>query len=278
MIEFEGLGMAYPGHQGRPPVAALQDVDLKVADGEFVSIVGPSGCGKSTLLHLVAGFGKPTSGRISVDGREVSKPGSERAVVFQQAALYPWLNVRDNIGFGLRIHGIRGREYERRVQHYLGIMGLTTFEHHAPYHLSGGMRQRVAIARALITEPEIMLMDEPFGALDAQTRNEMQRFLLRLWRTLRPTVLFVTHDVEESILLGDRVVIMTARPGRVALDLRVPFARPREWDLVLTPEFIDVKRRLLSVLQPQLESAQRVEDFISELESPDDGAREDGHI
>lgn len=267
--------MAYPAHQGRPPVAALQDVDLTVGDGEFVSVVGPSGCGKSTLLHLVAGFGKPTSGSIRVNGREVTRPGSDRAVVFQQAALYPWLSVRDNIGFGLRLHGIRGTEYDRRVRHYLGIMDLTAFEHHAPYHLSGGMRQRVAIARALITEPEIMLMDEPFGALDAQTRNEMQRFLLRLWRTLRTTVIFVTHDVEEAVLLGDRVIIMTARPGSVALDLRVPFARPREWDLVLSPEFVEVKRQLLSVLQPQVESAQRVEAFISELESSDGDGRGD---
>lgn len=275
MIEIERLAMAYPGPRGRPSIHALRDVDLRVEDGEFVSIVGPSGCGKSTLLHLVAGFDRATSGAVRVDGQMVEGPGSDRAVVFQQAALYPWLNVRQNIGFGLRIHGLERAEYERRVEHYLGIMGLSAFAHHAPYHLSGGMRQRVAIARALITEPEIMLMDEPFGALDAQTRNGMQRFLLQLWRTLRPTVLFVTHDVEESILLGDRVVIMTARPGTIALDLRVPFPRPREWALVLTPEFIEVKRQLLSVLEPQLESAQRVEEFISGLASQEGGGAED---
>jgi NitT/TauT family transport system ATP-binding protein len=272
VIGIDGLSMAYPSHGGRPPVTALAGVSLRIEDGEFVSIVGPSGCGKSTLLHLVAGFERPTEGVVAVSGREVRGPGSDRAVVFQQAALYPWLSVRDNIGFGLRLQGIRGQDYDRRVEHYLGIMGLTAFSHHAPYHLSGGMRQRVAIARALIVEPEIMLMDEPFGALDAQTRNEMQRFLLRLWRTLRPTVLFVTHDVEEAILLSDRVVIMTARPGNVALDLRVPFPRPREWDLVLTPEFIEVKRQLLSVLQPQLASAERVEALISEMQG---GERDD---
>ncbi len=264
--------MAYPGQRGHQPVAALRDVDLRVEDGEFVSIVGPSGCGKSTLLHLVAGFERPIGGSVRVLGQEVTGPGSDRAVVFQQAALYPWQSVRDNIGFGLRIHGMHRAEYDRRVEHYLGIMGLTAFARHAPYHLSGGMRQRVAIARALITEPGIMLMDEPFGALDAQTRNEMQRFLLRLWRTLRPTVLFVTHDVEEAILLSDRVVILTARPGQLALDLKVPFQRPREWDLVLTPEFVEVKRRLLAVLQPQLESAERVEALIAEL-SPRSGKR-----
>jgi NitT/TauT family transport system ATP-binding protein len=265
MIAISGLHMVYPGSRGRHAVPALQGVDLEVADGEFVSVVGPSGCGKSTLLHLVAGFEFPTKGSIEVHGRPIDGPAADRAVVFQQAALYPWLNVAENIGFGLKIHGVRGAEYVRRVNDYLAIMGLEAFRSHAPYELSGGMRQRVAIARALITQPETMLMDEPFGALDAQTRNEMQRFLLGLWRTLRPTVLFVTHDVEESILLGDRVVVMTARPGRVALDLRVPFPRPREWDLVLTGEFIEVKRQVLSVLRPQLESAEHLERLMAVL-------------
>ena len=265
MIAIEGLGMAYKGGRGRPGVEALSGVDLEVGDGEFVSVVGPSGCGKSTLLSLVAGFERPSEGRVLVGGREVRGPGSDRAVVLQQAALYPWLDVAQNIGLGLRLHGVRGGECERRVRHYLEIMDLAAFAHHAPYHLSGGMRQRVAIARALILGPEILLMDEPFGALDAQTRNGMQRFLLRLWGTLAPTVLFVTHDVEEAILLGDRVVIMTARPGRVALDLRVPFPRPREWDLVMTPEFVEVKRRLLSVLRPHLDSAERLEAAIARL-------------
>ncbi len=270
MIEIDDVHMVYPGRRGRRAIPALRGVDLTLAGGEFVSVVGPSGCGKSTLLHLVAGFGQPTRGSILVGGRAVQGPGAERAVVFQQAALYPWLNVGENIGFGLRIHGVRGRDYERRVRDYLAIMGLETFAGHAPYELSGGMRQRVAIARALITQPEIMLMDEPFGALDAQTRNEMQRFLLRLWRTLRPTVLFVTHDVEEAILLGDRIVVMTARPGRLALDLPVPFPRPREWDLVMTPEFVEVKRRVLSVLRPELESAEQLERLMSVIESERD--------
>ncbi len=263
MIAIHDVHMVYPGSRGRHAVPALQGVDLRVDEGEFVSVVGPSGCGKSTLLHLLAGFEFPTEGRIEIDGQLVQRPGADRAVVFQQAALYPWMTVAENIGFGLRIHGLRGAEYERRVRDYLGIMGLEAFAKHAPYELSGGMRQRVAIARALITQPETMLMDEPFGALDAQTRNEMQRFLLRLWRTLRPTVLFVTHDVDEAILLGDRVVVMTARPGRVALNLAVPFERPREWDLVLTPEFVGVKRQVLGVLRPQLESAEHLEEFMA---------------
>ena len=271
MIEIDGVHMVYPGRRGRRAIPALRGVDLRVGGGEFVSVVGPSGCGKSTLLHLVAGFERPTEGSILVGGQAVRGPGADRAVVFQQAALDPWLSVSENIGFGLRIHGLRGQDYARRVRDYLAIMGLETFAGHAPYELSGGMRQRVAIARALITQPEIMLMDEPFGALDAQTRNEMQRFLLRLWRTLRPTVLFVTHDVEEAILLGDRVVVMTARPGRIALDLPVPFERPREWDLVMTPEFIEVKRRVLSVLRPELESAEQLEQLMSGIEGERDG-------
>ena len=270
MIAIHDVHMVYPGGRGRHAVPALRGVDLDVAEGEFVSVVGPSGCGKSTLLHLVAGFEFPSQGSIEINGRPVAGPGADRAVVFQQAALYPWLNVSENIGFGLRIHGVRGVEYERRVRDYIGIMGLDAFARHAPYELSGGMRQRVAIARALITQPETMLMDEPFGALDAQTRNEMQRFLLRLWRSLRPTVLFVTHDVEEAILLGDRVVVMTARPGSVALDLSVPFERPREWDLVLTPEFVQVKRQVLGVLRPQLETAEHLEEFMAGLEGPPD--------
>lgn len=259
MIRIEGVSRIYPGRRGRLAVPALRGVDCTVGDGEFVCVVGPSGCGKSTLLHLVAGFDRPSEGRILVGGEEVRGPGADRAVVFQQPGLYPWLSVRDNIGFGLKIHGVRGESYEQKVRDYLAIMGLEAFARHAPYELSGGMRQRVAIARALITQPQTMLMDEPFGALDAQTRNEMQRFLLGLWRNLRPTVLFVTHDVDEAILLGDRVVVMTARPGRIAFDRAVPFARPREWDLVLTSEFMEIKRQVLAVLRPQL----AVEDGIA---------------
>ena len=267
MIEITGLAMDYPARGRRGSVPALQGLDQRVADGEFVSVVGPSGCGKSTLLHLVAGLLRPTAGCIRVDGQEIRRPGADRAVVFQQAALYPWLDVAGNIGLGLRLRGVRGAEYDRLVQEYVRTMGLEGFARHAPYELSGGMRQRVAIARALIVQPATVLMDEPFGALDAQTRNEMQRFLLGLWRTLRPTVLFVTHDVEEAVLLGDRVLVMTARPGRVALELQVPFARPREWDLVLTPEFVEVKRRVLSVLRPEVESAERLERARAGLEA-----------
>jgi NitT/TauT family transport system ATP-binding protein len=207
----------------------------------------------------VAGFERPTGGRILVDGQAVVTPGRDRAVVFQQPALYPWLSVFDNIAFGLRLQNHPAAATAAEVRRYVEIMGLTGFEALPPYQLSGGMQQRVAIARALIVHPKILLMDEPFGALDAQTRNEMQRFLLDLWRTLECTVLFVTHDVEEAVLLGDRVLVMTARPGRIAREFRIPFERPRQWDLVLTADFIAVKREVLSVLQRELASARMLE-------------------
>lgn len=233
---------------------AVQQLSMTIRDGEFVCIVGPSGCGKTTLLHMVAGFEQATTGRIVLDGVEINKPGADRAVVFQQPTLFPWLTVYQNVAFGLRIGNLGQKDYDARVHEYLKIMGLQGFEHHAPYHLSGGMQQRVAIARALITQPKILLMDEPFGALDAQTRTDMQRFLLELWQDLRPTVLFITHDVEEAVLLGDRVIVMTARPGRIARDFAIPFSRPREWELALTPEFLALKKEVLNVLRPEVET------------------------
>ncbi|MCL6561520.1 MAG: ABC transporter ATP-binding protein [Firmicutes bacterium] len=259
MIVVENLYKTYPPQKrGMVATTALQQVSMTIRDGEFVCIVGPSGCGKTTLLHMVAGFESPSGGRILLDGQEIQGPGADRAVVFQQAALYPWLSVYDNIAFGLKLKNLPRSQYDAKVRQFLKIMGLEGFERHAPYHLSGGMQQRAAIARALITQPKILLMDEPFGALDAQTRNDMQRFLLELWQELRPTVLFITHDVEEAVLLGDRVIVMTARPGRIARDFEVPFPRPRAWELSLTPEFVAFKREVLSVLRPEVESAQRL--------------------
>ncbi len=250
MIEVHALRKVYPGRRGKPPTVALEGLETHVADGEFVTVVGPSGCGKTTLLNLVAGFEKPDAGAILLDGAEVHGPGADRAVVFQQPSLYPWLSVRQNIAFGLRLRGARPGEDER-VRRIIGIMGLDGFEHHAPYELSGGMQQRVAIARALIMEPAMLLMDEPFGALDAQTRSEMQAFLLSLWRKVRPTVLFITHDVEEAVLLGDRILVLTPRPGRLALELPVGLPRPRHYDMILTPEFTRHKREVLKILRPE---------------------------
>jgi NitT/TauT family transport system ATP-binding protein len=260
MIVLDRVSKSYPPHRrGGSPTPALGEVSLTIEDGQFLCIVGPSGCGKTTLLHLVAGFEPCTTGQILLDGVPVTRPGADRTVVFQQPGLYPWLSVRENIAFGLVLRDGRRRVDWQRVHAFVHLMGLDGFEDHPPYQLSGGMQQRVAIARAMITEPKILLMDEPFGALDAQTRNEMQRFLLGVWEDHRSTVLFITHDVEEAILLGDRVVVMTARPGRIAQDFAVPLARPRQWEMVLTPEFVDLKRQVLEVLRPQLaERADRV--------------------
>lgn len=260
MIELIEVTKTFPpNHRGGRSVAALADISLSVDEGEFVCIVGPSGCGKTTLLHLVAGLDVLSSGRISLGGEEVRRPSADRAMVFQQPSLYPWMSVKENIAFGLKLRDGRTKIDWRRVQYYVDMMGLSGFEDHPPYQLSGGMQQRVAIARALITQPKVLLMDEPFGALDAQTRNEMQRFLLHLWKTMRSTVLFITHDVEEAILLGDRVVVMTARPGRIAEDFKVPLLRPRDWEMVLTPAVVELKRKLLAVLRPQLDRRTRVE-------------------
>lgn len=250
MIEIGAVTKAYYPGRGQDPVVAINHINLTIDDGEFVSIVGPSGCGKTTLLNLVAGFESPTQGRVALDGTVIAGPGPERAVVFQQPSLLPWMTVAENIGFGVMLKAGRSGVDPATLAQMIEVMGLTGFESHRPYQLSGGMQQRVAIARALMTDPRILLMDEPFGALDAQTRSDMQRFLLDLWKASRPTVLFVTHDVEEAVLLGDRVVVMTARPGQVALELSVGLPRPRHWDMVLSTSFNDYKRRILSVLRP----------------------------
>lgn len=250
MIEIRELGKVFPGRGGKPPTTALEGVDTQIGEGEFVTVVGPSGCGKTTLLQVLAGFEQPTSGGVLLEGNPVRGPGSDRAVVFQQPSLYPWMTVWDNIAFGLTLkHGRRGVD-RAAVAEIIEIMGLSGFERHAPYELSGGMQQRVAIARALVVHPRILLMDEPFGALDAQTRGDMQAFLLSLWRRIRPTVLFITHDIEEAVLLGDRVLVMTPRPGRVARELQVELPRPREYGMVLSPRFNEYKREVLAILRP----------------------------
>ncbi|CAB1130180.1 aliphatic sulfonate ABC transporter (ATP-binding protein) [Candidatus Hydrogenisulfobacillus filiaventi] len=248
MIRLEQVSKVYPpAARGGRPLTALLEVDLEVPEGEVVTVVGPSGCGKTTLLHLIAGFEFPSRGRVLVGGRPVTGPGRDRAVVFQQPALYPWLTVAGNVGFGLRL---QGRPDPARVAKWLDLVGLAGFGRHRPYQLSGGMQQRAAIARALITEPAILLMDEPLGALDAQTRLTMQQLLLDLWRYLRPTVLFITHDVDEALLLGDRVVVLTPRPGRVRLVERLPWGRERQAEQLLTDQtFLGMKRRLLTALR-----------------------------
>ncbi|MBU6418564.1 MAG: ABC transporter ATP-binding protein [Proteobacteria bacterium] len=226
-------------------VAALDEISLTVEDGSFVTILGASGCGKSTLLNMVAGLEAPSSGQITLDGRPITKPGPDRVVVFQRAGLYPWLSLRDNIAFGLKM---RGKVEWREVDRVIELIGLRGFETHRPYELSGGMQQRVSIARALVMHPRVLLMDEPFGALDAQTRENMQEFLTELWERIRATVIFVTHDIDEAIILGSRLVVMSARPGRISLDENVPLGRPRNWDMSTTPEFLQLKRAARQIL------------------------------
>ncbi|WP_028963493.1 ABC transporter ATP-binding protein [Sulfobacillus thermosulfidooxidans] len=251
MIELHDVTKFYPPtKKGGQAILAVDHVDLSLRPGEFVCIVGPSGCGKTTILNMMAGFEQPSQGEILVGGRAVDKPGPERVVVFQQPSLFPWMNVYDNVALGLTIREGKKSHHVPKVQAIIDTVGLSGFEQHFPYQLSGGMQQRAAIARALITEPQILLMDEPFGALDAQTRADMQRFLLSLWERLKPTVLFITHDVEEAIVLADRVVVMTPRPGKIAADIPINLGRPRQWDVTLSSEFLHYKKTVINILKP----------------------------
>jgi NitT/TauT family transport system ATP-binding protein len=222
-------------------VVALQDITLQIPGGQFACLLGPSGCGKSTLLNAVAGFSMPSSGAISANGQLVTGPGPERGMVFQEYALFPWMTVEQNVGFGLEIKGMRKAEIGRRVADLLGLLSLTDFRQRYPKDLSGGMRQRVAIARVLALDSPIMLMDEPFGALDALTRRNLQDELLRIWAELKKTIIFVTHSIEEAIYLADRIVVMTYRPGTVKRDLMVDLPRMRD---PAAPEFNALKREL----------------------------------
>jgi NitT/TauT family transport system ATP-binding protein len=234
---------------GESKVQAVRNVSLDVQPGEFVSLIGPSGCGKSSLLGILAGFSKPTSGQATLDGVPIEKPGAERGVVFQQYSLLPWLTVRKNVEFGLRMRGAPRTEREDRARELLGLTGLRAFEHHFPDQLSGGMKQRIGIVRALATNPEVLLMDEPFGALDAQTRAVMQELLTSMWQQFRTSVFFITHDIEESVFLSDRVYVMTARPGRIKAEIQVPLPRPRSAETTNTPEFTNLVRKLKGLIR-----------------------------
>jgi NitT/TauT family transport system ATP-binding protein len=222
-----------------------------VQPGEFVSIVGPSGCGKSTLLNAVAGFLRPTSGSVAVDGEIVSGPSAERGMVFQQYSLFPWKTVRENVEFGLKMRGMSRAQRERAARTLLGLAGLEAFEKHYPERLSGGMKQRVGIVRALATGPKVLLLDEPFGALDAQTRVIMQQILTNLWQRLKISVLFVTHDIDEAIFLSDRVYCMTARPGSIKAEIPIPLERPRQQSMMMSSEFLGLRRGLMSLIREE---------------------------
>ncbi len=235
-------------------VPAIERLSLDVADREIVSIVGPSGCGKSTLLRLVAGLVRPSSGEIRLDGHVVAEPGADRGMVFQSYTLFPWLTVQGNVEFGPRLRGMPDRHCRDVASRFIQIVGLAGFERAYPKELSGGMMQRVAIARALANDPEVLLMDEPFGALDAQTRVFMQELLLDIWETTPKTILFVTHDIDEALFLGDRVYVMTARPGRLRDEVVLALPRPRTLEVETSEAFLAAKRRVLAMIR---EEAQR---------------------
>jgi len=246
----EKVSLAY--RRGETVTTALADIDLRITGSDFVSIVGPSGCGKSSFLNLVAGFIHPTSGRLLLDGTPVAAPGADRAVVFQEHALFPWMTVEKNIAYGPKVNGRPKDEVRRTVDELLDLIGLRRFARSYPKELSGGMRQRVAIARALATRPKMLLMDEPFAALDAQTRRFLQTELVRIWRTTRTTILFITHSIDEAVLLSDRVYVMTARPGTIKDVIEIDLPRPRDENL---PEFLTYRRRITELLRHEIDKS-----------------------
>jgi ABC-type nitrate/sulfonate/bicarbonate transport system ATPase subunit len=250
-LVIDGVGRTFPGVHGGAPTLALTPVSLAVADNDFITILGPSGCGKSTLLRIVAGLDRPTEGRVLLDGAEVSGPGADRGMVFQSYTLFPWLTIEENVRFGLREKGLPVAEQASIARHWIRKVGLEGFERHYPKMLSGGMQQRTAIARALANAPKILLLDEPFGALDHQTRGLMQELLLAIWESEKTTVLFVTHDIEEAIFMASRVVVMSARPGRVKADVAVPIAHPRHYTVKTTPAFSSLKARLTEEIRAE---------------------------
>jgi NitT/TauT family transport system ATP-binding protein/sulfonate transport system ATP-binding protein len=250
-LRVEEVSRTFPGLRKGPPTVALQPTDLEVADNDFIAILGPSGCGKSTLLRIVAGLDRPSAGRVLLDGAPVTGPGRERGMVFQSYTLFPWLTVAENIAFGPRERGVPKAEQDALVARYVERVGLKGFEHHYPRMLSGGMQQRTALARALANDPSILLLDEPFGALDNQTRALMQELLLGIWEADRKTVLFVTHDIEEAIFMANRVAVMTARPGRIKTDLRIDLPHPRHYTMKTTPAFAAYKARLTEEIREE---------------------------
>jgi NitT/TauT family transport system ATP-binding protein len=238
--------------QNRAPVPALGSFDIDVAEGEFVSIVGPSGCGKSTFLNILLGLIKPDSGEILMHGKKLSGPGTDRAMVFQDFGLLPWRTVEHNIELGLELKKVPAAKRRAIAARLSGLVGLAGFEHHYPHELSGGMKQRVGLARALATDPDVLLMDEPFAALDAQTRDLMQVELLRVWREAKKTVLFVTHQIDEAIYLSDRVMVMSKRPGRAKRTFTIDLPRPRDYEMRVTPQFNELKLEIWNTLKDEI--------------------------
>jgi NitT/TauT family transport system ATP-binding protein len=249
-LEIRGLTKRYDVERERRQVVALSDVSLTVSDGEFMAIVGPSGCGKTSLLNIVAGLMRHDSGDVIIDGRKVTEPGVDRAVVFQQASLLPWRTVAGNVRFGMEMQRrFDADTMQTRTDRFIALVGLSGFERHFPSELSGGMQQRVNLARALAADPVVLLMDEPFAALDAQTREYMQAELLKIWSEARKTVLFITHQINEAIFLADRVAVMSARPGRVKGIVQIPFARPRALSVKRDPKFLEIEETIWQMVE-----------------------------
>ena len=255
LLTIQGVSRSFETRHG-PPTLALRATDLAVAENDFVTILGPSGCGKSTLLRIVAGLDQPSAGEVLLDGQRIAAPGADRGMVFQSYTLFPWLTVLDNVCFGLRERSLARVEQLAIANGFIAKVGLVGFEHHFPKQLSGGMQQRTAIARALANGPRILLMDEPFGALDHQTRELMQELLLGIWEAERKTVLFVTHDIDEAVFMGSRVVVMSARPGRIKLDRAVTLAHPRHYSVKTTPTFSEMKAELTEQVRVEVRAAQ----------------------
>ncbi len=251
VLEIDHLGRQFAGEHGS--VTALRDINLKIHRRELVCVIGPSGCGKSTLIRIVAGLDQATSGRLLVDGKEVSGPGPDRGMVFQGYTLFPWLTVTQNIMFGLEMQGRAKTSARSEAEQWADLVGLGRFKDNYPAQLSGGMKQRTAIARALAANPRVLLMDEPFGALDAQTRCQMQSHLLEIWRNVDVTILFITHDLDEAVFLADRILVLKANPGEVQEIIEVPVPRPRRIDQIHSPEFLATRRRLDELIHPKSE-------------------------
>lgn len=248
ILDVKHLGKVFDTAKGS--VTALEDINFQVHRREFVTVIGPSGCGKSTLIRTLAGLESATSGEVLLEGTAVSGPGPDRGMVFQGYTLFPWLTVKKNVMFGLRNQGVSSAEAESEALEWINLVGLDKFAEVYPDQLSGGMKQRVAIARALAAKPRILLMDEPFGALDAQTRSKMQAYLLEIWKHIDITILFITHDLDEAIYLADRILVLDAHPGRVSELIEVPVSRPRTQDQLLQPEFLAARQRLDELIHP----------------------------